>query len=59
MYLGDRAVDALVTMHWFGITFSPKLRLLTSAKGAKLLDVNERPGRDGDRGDWADFDTKW
>jgi hypothetical protein len=107
-YLDDLAVEVLVTMHRLGVTFSPKLRLLTSPKGAKHLskrfvtdaftemrcqqgearvtavvghegrvlllagqgvvslgcslnnlNVTERPSRDGDRGDSADFETRW
>jgi hypothetical protein len=37
VYLDDRAVATLVTMHNLGVTFSSKLRLLTARRGAKGL----------------------
>jgi hypothetical protein len=108
VYLDDRGVGTLLTMHRLGATFSPRVRLLTSSKGAKHLsksfvadaftemgcqqgearitsanshegrllllagrgviglgcslnnfNVNERPSRGGDRGEWGDFETRW
>ena len=108
VYLDDRAVETILTMHRFRVIFSPKLRLLTPSKGAKLLSkgfvahafaeigcsqgearvisanghegrllllagrgvislgcslnnfaANERPNRGADRGEWADFETRW
>ncbi len=37
VYLDDRAVETLLTMHRLGARCSPKVRLLTSSKGAKHL----------------------
>jgi hypothetical protein len=37
VYLDDRAVETLLTMHRLGARFAPKVRLLTSSKGAKHL----------------------
>lgn len=37
VYLDDVALERLLTMHRLGVNFSPKVRLLTSKRGAKNL----------------------